>query len=249
MGTSRFPEVPGRALGSVTGRGWTPQVVSRLTGALALAYLLSNFLYFGAISAPLGPPEPSAQRLLAWVTSHQHQLLFQFLPGYVAVLFAVVITLLVYLVGGRGVLATLAYVAVAANLAISLVGFGLYFGLWTYSQRGGSADSEVALASIAPTFTHSTLMAQGLAIGCVGLLAQRAQVWPAWLSWLLIIAGAEAFLTDIAFASAPSFSTTSTSLTLGGVARIFDLALGALWPIATGLVLLIRPVSRVAPVG
>lgn len=222
---------------------WSPARISRLTGILALALVASQTFYFGVISPPLGPPEPSASTLLAWVTSHQHQLLFQFYPGYAAVLFALVVTLLMHLLGGRGVLATLAYVAIAANLAITLVGFGLYFGLWTYIQRGGPSDGIVALATIAPTFAHSTLIPQGLAVACVGAWALRVQLWPAWLSWLLVIAGAEAFLSVIAFAAAPSFSTTTTSFTLGAFARILDLTLGSLWPIATGIMLLVRPLK------
>jgi hypothetical protein len=151
-------------------------VLSRISGVSALLFVAGTLLYFGAISPPLGPPEPSASKLVSWTMSHQQQLLFQFVPGYLAVLFAVLIALLVQLNGGRGVLAMLAYVGTGANLAIALVSFGLFFGTWTYIQRGGTSDGVLALATIAPTFTHASLIAQGLAIGCVGVMAVRARV-------------------------------------------------------------------------
>jgi hypothetical protein len=87
-------------------------------------------------------------------------------------------------------------------------------------------------------------MAVGLAIGCIGVLGLRSRAWPAWLSWLGVVTGAEHLLTYIAFASAPAFSTTTTTFTLGGVARISDIVLEFLWLIATLVVLLVRPVRR-----
>jgi hypothetical protein len=220
-------------------------VLSRISGVSALLFVAGTLLYFGAISPPLGPPEPSASKLVSWTMSHQQQLLFQFVPGYLAVLFAVLIALLVQLNGGRGVLAMLAYVGTGANLAIALVSFGLFFGTWTYIQRGGTSDGVLALATIAPTFTHASLIAQGLAIGCVGVMAVRARAWPAWLGWLTILTGAEQFLTDIAFASGPSFSTTATNaITVGGIARRLDIAFALIWPLALAVLLLVRPVSH-----
>ena len=206
--------------------------------------VVGTSLYFGAISPPLGPPEPSASTLVSWTMSHQQQLLFQFVPGYTAVLYAALIGLLIYLNGGHGVLANLAYVGAGANLAVALVGFGLFFGTWTYIQRGGSSEGVLALVTIAPTFTHSQLMAEGLATACVGLMALRARVWPIWLGWLLTVAGAEHFLSDIAFAAGPAFSTTTArQLSIGGIVRPLDLVLGFLWPLALAVVLFIRPVS------
>jgi hypothetical protein len=224
---------------------WTPVVVSRIAAAFALAVVVGLGFYFGVVSPSLGPPEPSAQQLVTWTMAHQQQQLFQFVPAYVALLYAVLVALLVHLTGGRGVLASLAYIGAGANLSVALVGFGLFFGLWTYIQRGGSDDGIIALATIAPTFTHSQLIALGLAIGCVGLLGLRSRAWPAWLSWLLIVTGAEHVLTSIAFASFPDFSTTTSAGTFGGLARVTDIALGYLWLIATLVVLLVRPVRQV----
>src|SRR5216684_3151411 len=224
---------------------WTSVVVSRIAAALALAILVGTNLYFALhIAPPLGPPEPSAHELITWTKAHQQQLLFQFVPAYVALLYAILGALLVNLTRGSGVLAVLAYIGAGANFALTLVGFGLFFGLWTYVQRGGSDDGILALATIAPTFTHSQLMAIGLTIGCVGVLGLRSRAWPAWLSWLGVVTGAEHLLTYIAFASAPAFSTTTTTPTLGGVARISDIVLEFLWLIATLVVLLVRPVRR-----
>jgi hypothetical protein len=219
--------------------------VSRIAAAFALAVLVGTNLYFGFhIAPPLGPPEPSAQQLVTWTAAHQQQLLFQFVPAYVALLYAILVALLVHLTGGRGVLASLAYIGAGANLAVTLVGFGLFFGLWTYIQRGGSDDGVVALSTIAPTFTHSQLMAVGLAIGCIALLGLRSRAWPAWLSWLGLVTGAEHVLTYIAFASFPDFSTTTAAFTFGGLARVSDIVLEFLWLIATLVVLLVRPVRQ-----
>jgi hypothetical protein len=219
--------------------------VSRIAASFALAVLVGTNLYFAFhIGPPLGPPEPSAQELVSWTRTHQQQLLFQFLPAYVAVLYAVLVALLVSLTRGGGVLAVLVYIGAGANLAVTLVGFGLFFGLWTYVQRGGSDDGILALATIAPTFTHSQLMAIGLAIGCVGLLGLRSRAWSAWLSWLGIVTGVEHVLSYIAFASAPAFSATTAVFTLGALARVSDIVLEFLWLIATLVVLLVRPVRQ-----
>jgi len=223
----------------------TSVVVSRIAASFALAVLVGTNLYFTFhLAPPLGPPEPSAQELVIWTKAHQQQLLFQFVPAYVAVLYAVLVALLVNLTRGSGVLANLAYIGVGANLAVTLVGFGLFFGLWTYVQRGGSDDGIVALSTIAPTFTHSQLMAIGLAIGCIGLLGLRSRAWPAWLSWLGIVTGVEHVLTYIVFASAPEFSTSTGAFKLGGLARVSDIVLEFLWLIATLVVLLVRPVRQ-----
>jgi hypothetical protein len=224
---------------------WTSVVVSRIAAAFALAVLVGTNLYFAFhIAPPLGPPEPSAQELVTWTKAHQQQLLFQFVPAYVALLYAVLVALLVNLTRGGGVLAVLAYIGAGANFAVTLVGFGLFFGLWTYVQRGGSDDGILALSTIAPTFTHSQLMAIGLAIGCVGLLGLRSRAWPAWLSWLGVVTGAEHVLTYVAFASAPAFSTSTAVFTLGALARVSDIVLEYLWLIATLVVLLVRPVRQ-----
>jgi hypothetical protein len=229
----------------MTSGRWTSVVVSRIAAAFALAVLVGTNLYFGLhIAPPLGPPEPSAQQLVTWTAAHQQQLLFQFVPAYVALLYAILVALLVHLTGGRGVLASLAYIGAGVNLAVTLVGFGLFFGLWTYIQRGGSDDGVVALSTIAPTFTHSQLMAVGLAIGCIALLGLRSRAWPAWLSWLGLVTGAEHVLTYIAFASFPDFSTTTAAFTFGGLARVSDIVLEFLWLIATPVVLLVRPVRQ-----
>jgi hypothetical protein len=229
----------------MTSGRWTSVVVSRIAASFALAILVGTNLYFAFhIAPPLGPPEPSAQELVIWTKAHQQQLLFQFVPAYVALLYAVLVALLVNLTRGRGVLAALAYIGAGANFAVTLIGFGLFFGLWTYVQRGGSDDGILALSTIAPTFTHSQLMAIGLAIGCVGLLGLRSRAWSAWLSWLGVVTGAEHVLTYVAFASAPAFSTTTAAFTLGALARVSDIVLEFLWLIATLVVLLVRPVRQ-----
>lgn len=229
----------------MTNRRWTSVAVSRVAASVALGVLVGINLYYAFhIAPPLGPPEPSAQELVSWTKAHHQQLLFQFVPAYVALLYAVLIALLVNLTRGAGVLAVLAYIGAGANFAVTLVGFGLFFGLWTYVQRGGSDDGIVALATIAPTFTHSQLMAVGLAIGCVSLLGLRSRAWPAWLSWLGLVTGAEHVLAYIAFASAPAFSTTTTTFTLGALARVSDIVLEFVWLIAILVVLAFWPVRQ-----
>src|SRR6266849_5706126 len=114
----------------MTSGRWTSIRVSRITAAFALAVLVGTNLYFAFhLAPPLGPPEPSAQELITWTKAHQQQLLFQFVPAYVALLYAVLVALLVNLTRGGGVLAVLAYVGAGANFAVTLVGFGLFFGL------------------------------------------------------------------------------------------------------------------------
>ena len=223
---------------------WTDRTVSRCAAVAALLTFLGTNLYFIAITPPLGPPEPSAQQILTWTHSHQQQLLFQFEPAYVALAYAVLVGLLIQLTRGSGLLANLAWLAMGANFTLALVTFGLYFGLWSYLQRGGSDDGVVALRSIASLFTHGQLIPLGVAIGCVGLLGLRSRVWPVWLSWLCLIVGADYFLSDLVFAIAPSFSTTQRQMTLGGFARLSNLVLGYAWLLAVMLVLAIKPVRR-----
>jgi hypothetical protein len=223
---------------------WTTSNLSRLAAAIALAVLLGNFAYFSSISPPLGPPEPSAPQIVHWTTTHQQVLLFQFVPAYVALAFALLIGVLVYLSRGQGILVNLAWLAVAGNFALTLTGFGAYVSLWTYLQRGASADGMVALYSLASLPTHAQLIPLGLAIASVGLLGLRSRAWPVALSWLAIIVGAEHVLSCIAFASGPSFSTTTTAWTLGGIARAADILLDYIWLLATMFVLALRPVRQ-----
>jgi hypothetical protein len=221
---------------------WTDAKLSRSAAVAALLLLLATFLYFSFLSPPLGPPEPSAQQIATWTHSHQTLLLFQFVPAYTALIYAVLIGLLLRLTRDSGTLANLAWLSMGANFAIALVTFGLYFGLWSYLQRGASDDGLVLLRSIASLFTHGQLIPLGAALVCIGLLGLRSRVWPLWLSWLLLAVGAEHLLSPILFATAPSFSTTRVQLTLGGLARIADIVSEYLWPLILALVLAIRPV-------
>lgn len=221
---------------------WTETKISRSAAAVALLVLLGTFLYFSVVTPPLGPPEPSAQQIVAWMHSHEQLLLFQFVPAYTALIYAVLIGLLIQLTRGSGLLADLAWMAMGANFAIALVTFGLYFGLWSYLQRGGSDDGVVVLRSIASLFTHGQLIPLGAAIGCVGLLGMRSRVLPAWLSLLCLVVGLEHLLSSIAFAAAPSFSTTGHQMTLGGFARLADIILEYLWLLALILTLSIKPI-------
>jgi hypothetical protein len=60
---------------------WTEAKLSRSASVAALLVLLTTFIYFSALSPPLGPPEPSAQQIVTWARAHQPLLLFQFLPA------------------------------------------------------------------------------------------------------------------------------------------------------------------------
>jgi len=221
---------------------WTDAKLSRSAAVAALLLLLATFVYFSFLSPPLGPPEPSAQQIVTWTHTHQPLLLFQFVPAYTALIYAVLIGLLIRLTKGSGILANLAWLAMGANFAIALVTFGLYFGLWSYLQRGASDDGVVLLRSIASLFTHGQLIPLGAALVCVGLLGLRSRAWPLWLSWLLLVVGVEHLLSPILFAIAPSFSTTRVQLTLGGFARIADITSDLGWPLILALVLAIKPV-------
>jgi hypothetical protein len=222
--------------------GWTEAKLSRSAAVVALLLLLATSFYFSFLSPPLGPPEPSAQQIATWTHTHQPLLLFQFVPAYTALIYAVLIGLLLRLTAGGGILANLAWLAMGANFAIALVTFGLYFGLWSYLQRGASDDGVVLLRSIASLFTHGQLIPLGAALVCIGLLGLRSRAWPLWLSWLLLAVGVEHLLSPILFAAAPSFSTTRVRLTLGGFARIADIVSEYVWPLILAVVLAIKPV-------
>jgi hypothetical protein len=223
---------------------WSETKASRSAAIVGVLVFLGTLLYFTAITPPLGPPEPSSQQIVTWTHAHEQLLLLQFVPAYTALIYAVFIGLLVQLTRGSGLLANLAWLAMGANFTIALVTFGLYFGLWSYVQRGGSDDGVVVLRSIASLFTHGQLIPLGVAIGGVGLLGLRSRVWPLWLSWLCLVVGLEHLLSPIVFGAAPSFSTTGHQMTLGGFARLADIVLEYLWLLAVTLVLAIRPVRR-----
>ena len=219
---------------------WSDAKLSRSAAVAAVLLLLANFFYFSFLSPPLGPPEPSAQQIATWTHTHQPLLLFQFVPAYAALIYAVLMGLMIRLTKGTGILANLAWLTMGANFAIALVTFGLYFGLWSYLQRGASDDGVVLLRSIASLFTHGQLIPLGAALVCIGLLGLRSRAWPLWLSWLLLVVGVEHLLSPILFAAAPSFSTTRVQLTLGGFARIADIVSEYVWPLILALVLAIR---------
>jgi len=227
---------------------WTPAILSRLAGLSILGAALGELLYTGFISPPLGPPEPSSDQILSWVASNQQVLLFQFIIGYVAILFAVFIFLLVQLCGARGVLANLAYMGVVAWFAMSLTAFGLYLGLWTFIQRGGSGQDVVALYTMgesAEAFAHAGEMALGLSAASVSAIALKSHSLPRWLIVLGLLTGFEQLFTNIAFASFPAFSTTSVVFTPGTFARVLDISLVLVWFIVIGIYLLVKPIRGI----
>src|SRR5947208_3315311 len=128
---------------------WTDAELSRSAAVAALLLLLATFFFFSFLSPPLAPPEPSAHQIATWTNTDQPLLLFQFVTAYTALIYALLIGLLIRLTKSSGILANLAWLAMGANFAIALVTFGLYFGLWSYLQRGASDDGVVLLRSIA----------------------------------------------------------------------------------------------------
>ncbi len=216
--------------------------MSRIAGVTALVLAGTNFLYIGFLSPPLGPPEPSAQQILAWVAANPQRLLFQFVNGYQAVLFAVLIVTLVTLTGGRPILANLAYLGAGANIAMAWTFFGIFNGLWSFVQVGQSDATVVALVSIGNSYNHAQLMSFGLAVGSVSLLALRSRTLPRALGWLGLILAAEFVLTYPVFALFPAYSTTAAVLTAGAFARVLNIVLGYAWILGTGIVLLARPI-------
>lgn len=228
-----------------TSTRWTPTVVSRIAGAAALLVFIGQFLYYGAIAPNIGPPEPSLHQMVTWVAVHQQQLLFQFVIGYIAILFAVLIVLVVTLCNGRGIFATLANLGAGANFAIALTYFGLYFGVWTLSKAGGSQGSVVALLHGAESYAHAQLMPVGLSVFAMSVLALRTRILPRWLAWLGILMGAEHILTYLVFASSPDYATSANGPGgAGGIFRLLDIVLEDLWLLAIGIVLLVKPVRH-----
>lgn len=222
---------------------WTPAVLSRIAGAAALLVFVGNQIYYGFVAPDLGPPEPTVHQMVTWLAAHQQQLLFQFVIGYVAIVFAGLIALLVTLCRGRGMLATLANLGAGANLAIALTYFGLYFGVWTLSKAGGSHGGLVAVLHAAESYAHAQLMAVGLSVLAVSVLALRTRTLPRWLAWLGILMGAEHILTYLVFAASPDYSTTLNGPGgAGGIFRVLDIVLEYLWLLVTGIVLLVKPV-------
>ncbi|HEX9098738.1 MAG TPA: hypothetical protein VF956_04530 [Candidatus Dormibacteraeota bacterium] len=221
---------------------WDDTKLSRSAAVAAMLVLLATLFYFTAITPPLGPPEPTSRDIVTWTHAHEPLLLFQFVPAFTALIYAVLIGLLVQLTRRSGLLPNLAWLAMGANFAVALITFGLYFGLWSYTQRGGSDDGVVVLRSVASLFTHGQLIPLGVAIGGVGLLGLSSRVWPVWLSCLCLLVGLEHLVSPIVFAAAPSFSTTGHQMTLGGFARVADIVLEYVWLVAVTLVLAIKPV-------
>ena len=172
---SNSPQEAHRALpariGAVAGIGFVVLSVTSLGGP-----------FFEQISTPT---------LLAWVKDNSKSVAISGFTNVLAImLVAVLVYSLVAISRGRGMLAVVAYAAMAATVAVDWVGAGVHFALADAAKRAGADSGIVALFSLAKMMTFTDGFTFGLAVIAASLLCLRAHALPAPIAWLGLVTGA-----------------------------------------------------------
>ena len=219
---------------------WSPTIVSRAAGICAVAVLAVLFLSVGSQFHS----DMSAQRTLAWVSHNQQGIWIDgFLSGLGNTLLALLIVLLVALTMKTGILARVAYIGAAAAVATAWAKAGVEYALADLAHQGGASAGVLALFSLAKTMDYTDGISIALAVGCSSLLLLRSRALPRPVAWLgLLMAVEQIVVMPIQLA------VTGTG---NGPQGPISVALGLLWLVVIGIVLLVKPVqlSRHTPDG
>lgn len=215
---------------------WSPTIVSRVAGILALALLLAT--PFLGTDAQFHS-DMSAQRTLTWVSHSQPAVwLDGFTSGLVSTLYALLIVLLVALTLRTGILARIAYIGAAASMASGWTKAGVEYALADLAHRGRADAGVLALFSLARTMDYTDGFALGLALGCVGLLLMCSRTLPRLVVWLgLLVALGQIVLMPI------QLVMTGTG---NGAQGPISVVSWLVWLLVVGIVLLTKPVRLVS---
>jgi hypothetical protein len=205
-----------------------PTIISRLIAVCALGFIALFFL--NAAGAKVHS-NPTNQDALAWAAQHQQQIwIGGFANGLSSTFSGLLVLLLVPLVRGRGLLATLVSVGVAVALAVQWVHAAVFFALAELAHRGGADAGVLALFTLGETMDSADGVALGMALACLSVLLLRSRTLPAALGWFgLVVAAVGALSTPIHIAG-------------GAFIDPVTVVLGFLWCLAVSAVLLIKPV-------
>lgn len=210
-----------------------PTIISRLVAVCALGFIALFFL--DAAGAKVHA-NPTTQDALAWAAQHQQQIwIGGFAHGLSSTFFGLLVLLLVPLVRGRGLFATLVSVGVAVAVAVQWVHAGVFFALAQLAHRGGADAGVLALFTLSETMDSADGVAIGIALACLSVLLLRSRTLPAALGWFgLVVAGVGALSTPIHIAGAAFIDPVTVIL-------------GFLWCLAVSAVLLVRPIRLREP--
>jgi hypothetical protein len=210
---------------------WNPAIVSRVAGAGALAVLAVLFL---SVRSQFHS-DMSAQRTLAWVSQNQQGIWIDgFLSGLGNTLLALLIVLLVALTMKTGILARVAYIGAAAAMATAWVHAGVEYALADLAHRGGADAGILALFSFARTMDYTDGVSIALAVGCSSLLLLRSPALPRTVAWLGLLMAVEQIV-----AMPIQLAVSGTG---NGPQGPISVALGLLWLLVIGIVLLVKSV-------
>lgn len=207
-------------------------LIARIAGALGIAFVVITLLP-GSLGGPLFDNVSTAQ-ILDWVKHNGAGITLDgFVGGITASMAAVFILIVVALVRGRGLLASVVVASAAAFMAINWVHAGIEFALADAGQRLDADAGIVSLFSLDKAMTFADGFAFGISVVAVSVLAMRSGAVPALLVWLgLLVGGYHLVALPIQLAINGSAS---------GVTGPVSVVTSLLWILATSAILLIKP--------
>lgn len=208
-------------------------LIARVGGALGIAFVVITLLP-GNLGGPLFDTVSTAQ-ILDWVKHNGAGITLDgFVGGLTSSLAAVFILIVVAVVRGRGLLASVVVASAAAFIAINWVHAGVEFALADAGQRLDADAGIVSLFSLDKAMTFADGFAFGISVVAVSVLAMRSGAVPALLVWLgLLVGGYHLVALPIQLAINGSAS---------GVTGPVSVVTSLLWILATSAILLIKPI-------
>ncbi|HVS49562.1 MAG TPA: hypothetical protein VHJ99_11745 [Candidatus Dormibacteraeota bacterium] len=209
-------------------------LIGRLAGVLLLIGLAATFVDPANTSSKVFT-NLSTQQIVDWAAHNATGIsVTGLVEGLQNSLVGVAVVTLTWLIRGRGVLVAVAYVSIAAFMAIGWVKAGVVWALADTAVQGGSDAGAVALFRLVHAMTFTDGFSFAIAVSCVSALMLLTRLFPAPIAWL-------GFATALVhFLSLPTqlLLTGSAGGITGPITVVFALA----WLLATALTLLIKPV-------
>jgi hypothetical protein len=207
------------------------RLVSRIAGVGGLVLVLLSF--FGMDDGPFFSKAENTE-IIAWVYHHPNALYIEGLRTWLTmIMIAGFIGTLVWRTRRVGVVTTIVYGFLAANLAVDMVWSGVYYALAKAGQMGAPGVSILSLFALAQEMTFTDGIWFGIALLAVSGLAARTRTLPRPIAWVGVVCA----IVHLLAVPAQVLATG----TVEGVTGPISVIVFMLWLLATALTLLIRP--------
>ncbi|QGN32547.1 hypothetical protein [Microlunatus sp. Gsoil 973] len=207
------------------------RLVSRIAGVGGLVLVLLAF--FGMDSGPFFSNAKNTE-IIAWVHQHPTALYAEGLRTWLMmVMVAGFIGTLLWRTRRAGVVTSIVYGFLAANLAVDMVWSGVYYALAKAGQMGAPDAGVLSLFALAQEMTFTDGVWFGIALLAVSGLAARTRTLPRPVAWV----GVGCAVIHLLGVPAQVLATGTVEGVTGPISAVVFM----LWLLATALTLLIRP--------